>query len=57
MVHPTAVSENNSESGMQIINLTVCINIYRKEPNTNIIPNENILEFSAAVGLIYLTKN
>ena len=35
-VHPTAVSENNSSSGMLIIltiSQTVCINIYLKGPN------------------------
>ena len=50
-VHPTAVSENNSSSGMLIIltiNRTVCI--------TNVIPNEYILEYSSAVAIMYITK-
>ena len=54
-VHPMDVSENNPSSEM--------LNIFDKNGSesertkiTNVIPNDNILKYSATVVLMYITK-
>ena len=57
-VHPTAVSENNSSSGMliiQTISQTVCINIYLKGPNNQRYTFENTFEIAEMFNT-YFTK-